>query len=136
MLFKVLVSLSLMLLAVSNTSANEVDKLVGTYSANFYGERSDRYRVEKHGSSFWLLEKVADANWKRIHEKGLVQVINKKQFEKMMKKTVNGPAYGLNFNNRVVIFKGSKGFTIGKQKMATGYFVFFDGIFLELRKEK
>ena len=136
MLYKVLVSLSLMLLLVSNTSANEVDKLVGTYSANYYGERSDRYRIEKHGSSFWLLEKVAAANWKRIHEKGLVQVIKKIQFEKMMKKSVNGPAYGLNFSNRVVIFKAQKGFSVGKQKMPTGYFVFFDGIFMALRKEK
>ena len=53
-----------------------------------------------------------------------------------MKQTVSGPAFGLNFNNRVVIFKAKKGFTIGKQKMATGYFVFFDGIFMELRKDK
>ncbi len=136
MLYKILLSLSLMFLAVSNTSAGEVDKLVGTYSADFYGKRSDRYRVEKHGSSFWLYEKISNADWKRIHEKGSVQVINKKQFEKMMKKSANGPAFGLNFNNRVVIFKAQKGFTIGKQKMSTGYFVFFDGIFMELRKEK
>ncbi len=136
MLYKVLLSLSLMFLAVSSTSANEVDQLVGTYSANYYGgERTDRYRIEKHGSKYWLFENTMSI-WKRVHEKGTVGTYNKKQFEKMMKQTVSGPAFGLNFNNRVVIFKAPKGFTIGKQKMSTGHFVFFDGVFMELKKVK
>lgn len=152
MLNKVLVSFSLvLLLAVSNASAgeankvatpkastSEVDALIGTYSAKYYGEQLDRYRVEKHEKSFWLMEKkitTTGPQWERIHSKKAAKVINKKLFEKMMKKTVDGPAVGLNFSDRVVIFKAKKGFTIGKMKMPTGYFVFFDGIFLDLKKE-
>ena len=135
MLYKILVSLSLVLMSVSSASAKDVDTLVGTYSANYYGERSDRYRIEKHGSKFWLFENTMSV-WKRVHKKGEVGEYNKQQFEKMMKQTVTEPAFGLNFSNRVVIFKAPKGFTIGKQKMNTGHFVFFDGIFMELKKEK
>lgn len=159
MLYKILVSLSLVFLSVSSSSANEVvkevsntaanevnkgvpdaskkevDKLVGTYSAAYYGERSDRYRIEKHESSFRLFENTASV-WKEVHKKTPAKSINKKQFEKMMKQTVSGPAFGLNFSDRVVIFKVKKDFTIGKQKMTTGHFVFFDGVFMELKKEK
>ena len=136
MLYKILLSLSLVFLSVSSASAKEVDKLVGTYTANYYGgERTDRYRIEKHDNKYQLFENTMSI-WKRIHKKGKVGVYNKKQFEKMMKQKVSGEAFGLNFSNRVIIFKAPKGFTIGKQIMNTGHFVFFDGVFMELLKVK
>jgi len=128
-----------LIFAASVVSASESDALIGTYSASYYGEQADRYRIEKDGNKFRLFEHKTTINgshWERAHENGAVNVVDKKQFEKMMKSSVAGSAFGLNFANRVVIFKVKKGFSVGRFKTETGYFVFFDGVFLDLKKEK
>lgn len=120
-MFARVTSLVVMFFISLSCFAASPDDLVGTFSAVEKGKMTEVVKIEKKEGQYFLFTKKK-GEWKE--SKKPLELVTSQKFEKMLKGPQPPDSVGLS-NKGIGVFKVNKGWSQGKFKTDTGYFMVF-----------
>ena len=116
-------ALAVGLAAVAASSQASPADLVGTYATQDNKGIHEVMKIDRDGDAFVLFDKLPNGTWRKSKE--VLVPVTKEEFARMAKMPpVNVPAFEGLHNKGMAVFKVPRGWTQGKFKSGTGYFIF------------